>query len=36
VWTDLVFRRLLGAKRFREHTIDLFGDINGEVVLDVR
>lgn len=25
IWTDLVFGRLLGAKRFREHTIDLLG-----------
>ena len=35
MWTDLVFGRLLGVKRFREHTIDLLGDIDGKVVLDV-
>ena len=34
MWTDLTFGRLLGVKRFREHTIDLFGDIDGKVVLD--
>lgn len=30
MWTDLVFGRLLGVKRFREHTIDLLGDIDGK------
>ena len=34
MWTDLVFGRLPGVKRFREYTIDLLGDIGGKVVLD--
>lgn len=33
MWTDLVFGRLPGVKRFREHTIDPLGDIDGKVVL---
>jgi len=35
VWTDLIFGRLLDIERLREHTIDLLGDLDGKVVLDV-
>lgn len=34
-WTDLVFGRILGIEELREHTIDLLGDIDGKVVLDI-
>jgi ubiquinone/menaquinone biosynthesis C-methylase UbiE len=34
-WTELIFGRLLGTERLREHTLDLLGDIDGKVVLDV-
>jgi ubiquinone/menaquinone biosynthesis C-methylase UbiE len=34
-WTDLVFGRVLGVERLREHTIDLLGDLHGKVVLDI-
>ena len=34
-WTNLVFGRLLGVERLREHAIDLLGDLDGKVVLDI-
>lgn len=34
-WTDLVFGRILGVEGLREHTIELLGDIDGKVVLDI-
>jgi ubiquinone/menaquinone biosynthesis C-methylase UbiE len=34
-WTEIVFGRVLGIERLREHTIDLLGDLDGKVVLDV-
>lgn len=34
-WTELVFGRILGVERLREHTIDLLGDLDGKRVLDV-
>ncbi len=35
MWTDLVFGRILGVERLRERTIDLLGDIDGKLVLDI-
>ena len=34
-WTDIVFARLLGTDKLREHTVDLLGDIQGLTVLDI-
>ncbi|MBO6940589.1 MAG: class I SAM-dependent methyltransferase [Deltaproteobacteria bacterium] len=34
-WTQLVFGRLLDIERLREDAIELLGDIDGKVVLDV-
>lgn len=34
-WTDIVFGRLLGIERLREHAIDLLGNLDGKVVLDI-
>jgi ubiquinone/menaquinone biosynthesis C-methylase UbiE len=33
--TDFVFGRMLGLEKYRNHTIDLLGDLNGSTVLDV-
>jgi len=35
LWTDLVFGRLLRIERYRQHTVDLLGDITGATVLDI-
>jgi demethylmenaquinone methyltransferase/2-methoxy-6-polyprenyl-1,4-benzoquinol methylase len=35
MWTDIFFGRLLGVKLLREHAIDLLGDHEGKVVLDI-
>lgn len=34
MWADIVFRRLPGVMRFRAHTIDLLGDVDGKVVIE--
>lgn len=34
-WTDLVFGQVLGVEGLREHTIDLLGDVDGKLVLDI-
>jgi len=34
-WADIVFGRILGYEKLREHTIDLLGDLEGQTVLDV-
>jgi len=33
--TDIVFGRILKLEKYRSHTIDLLGDLNGAIVLDV-
>jgi ubiquinone/menaquinone biosynthesis C-methylase UbiE len=33
--TDLVFGRILGLEKYRRHTIDLLGDLDGATVLDI-
>jgi len=33
--TDLAFGRILGLEKYRRHTIDLLGDLDGATVLDI-
>ena len=33
--TDIVFGRILGLERYRSHTINLLGDLDGATVLDI-
>jgi ubiquinone/menaquinone biosynthesis C-methylase UbiE len=33
--TDFVFGRILGLEKYRRHTIDLLGDLDGATVLDI-
>ena len=34
-WTDFIFGRVLKLGQLREHTLDLLGDLDGKVVVDI-